>query len=107
MEQFRSFNDLLRPLNLRVVELHLTERRTWFMTMDNGLQVVLDQTQVHEKLQRFLWVYQRILSPHAPSIERIDLRYRYGLAVKWKEGQAVAVVNNQLAATTVQNKQPI
>ena len=107
MEQFRSFNDLLRPLNLRVVELHLTERRTWFMTMDNGLQLVLDQNQVHEKLQRFLSVYQRVLSPYADRIERIDLRYRYGLAVKWKEGQAVAVVNNQLAATTVQNKQPI
>lgn len=107
MEQFRSFNDLLRPLNLRIVELHLTERRTWFMTMDNGLQVVLDQNQVHEKLQRFLWVYQRILSPYADRIERIDLRYRYGLAVKWKEGQAVAVVNNQLAAMTINNKQPI
>jgi len=107
MEQFRSFNDLLRPLNLRVVELHLTERRTWFMTMDNGLQLVLDQNQVHEKLQRFLSVYQRVLSPYAERIERIDLRYRYGLAVKWKEGQTVAVVNNQLAATTTNTKQPI
>ena len=107
MEQFRSFNDLLRPLNLRVVELHLTERRTWFMSMDNGLQLVLDQNQVHEKLQRFLWVYQQVLSPYADRIERIDLRYRYGLAVKWKEGQAVAVVNNQLAAATTNIKQPI
>ena len=107
MEQFRSFNDLLRPLNLRVVELHLTERRTWFMSMDNGLQLVLDQNQVHEKLQRFLSVYQRVLSPYADRIERIDLRYRYGLAVKWKEGQAVAVVNNQLAAATTNIKQPI
>ena len=36
MEQYRSFNERFRPLNLRVVELHLTERRTWFIHFDNG-----------------------------------------------------------------------
>jgi|JI8StandDraft_1071087.scaffolds.fasta_scaffold82919_2 cell division protein FtsQ len=96
MEQYRSFNERFRPLNLRVVELQLTERRTWFIHFDTGLELILDQNQVNEKLQRFLWLYQRELAAHAARIERIDLRYRHGLAVKWKAGQALTVKNNQL-----------
>ncbi len=105
MEQYRSFNERFRPLNLRVVELHLTERRTWYIYFENGLQLVLDQADVNQKLQRFLWLYQRELSPYLERIERIDLRYRHGLAVKWKEGQALAVKYNQLVAPV--NKVPV
>lgn len=96
MAQYRHFNERFRPLNLRVAELHLTERRTWYIHFDNGLQLVLDQTEINTKLQRFLWLYQRELRPYLSRIERIDLRYRYGLAVKWKEGQALTVSLNQL-----------
>jgi cell division protein FtsQ len=96
MEQYRAFNDRFRVLNLRVIELHLTERRTWFIKFDSGLQLILDQSQINEKLQRFLTLYGRELSPYAERIASIDLRYRNGLAVAWKEGQAVPVSNNQL-----------
>ena len=48
------------------------------------------------KLQRFLWLYTRELQPYADRIGRVDLRYRNGLALSWKEGMAVPVVNNQL-----------
>lgn len=96
MEQYRAFNDRFRVLNLRVVELHLTERRTWFIKFDTGLQLILDPNQINDKLQRFLRLYTRELSPYADRIASIDLRYRNGLAVAWKEGQAVPVSNNQL-----------
>lgn len=96
MEQYRSFNERFRELKLRVVELHLTERRTWFIRFDNGMQLILDQNQINDKLQRFLWLYQRELVPYADRIASVDLRYRNGLAVAWKEGQAVPVSNNQL-----------
>jgi cell division protein FtsQ len=96
MEQYRSFNDRFRDLKMRVTELHLTERRTWFIRFDNGMQLILDQNQINDKLQRFLWLYQRELAPYADRIAGVDLRYRNGLAVAWKEGQAVPVSNNQL-----------
>ena len=57
---------------------------------------ILDQNQINDKLQRFLWLYQRELAPYADRIASVDLRYRNGLAVAWKEGQAVPVSNNQL-----------
>ncbi|PTQ89869.1 cell division protein FtsQ/DivIB [Agitococcus lubricus] len=96
MDQYRSFNERFRELKLRVVELHLTERRTWFIRFDNGIQVVLDQNFINEKLQRFTKLYQRELTPYADRIATIDLRYRNGLAVAWKEGLAVPVTHNQL-----------
>jgi cell division protein FtsQ len=49
MEQYRSFNDRFRPLNLRVVELHLTERSTWFIKFDSGLQLVLTKVKGQRK----------------------------------------------------------
>ena len=96
MEQYRAFNDRFRVLNMRVIELHLTERRTWFIKFDTGLQLVLDQSQINDKLQLFLTLYERELRPYAERIASIDLRYRNGLAVAWKDGQAVPVSNNQL-----------
>lgn len=96
MEQYRSFNERLRPVHQQVVELHLTERMTWFMRLNSGIQLTLDQTQINEKMQRFLWLYQQQLQPYSDHIASIDLRYRNGLAVAWKEGLAVPVVNNQL-----------
>ncbi len=96
MDQYRSFNDRFRVLGVKVVELHLTERRTWFIRFDTGIQLILDQNQINDKLQQFLWLYERELKPYADRIASIDLRYRNGLAVAWKEGQAVPVSNNQL-----------
>lgn len=96
MEQFRGFNERLRPLGWRVVELHLTERMTWFMRLDSGMAITLDQAQVNDKLQRLLWLYPKVLAPYAERIASIDLRYRNGLAVGWKTGLQVPVVNNQL-----------
>ena len=96
MEQYRSLNERLRPIGQQVVELHLTERMTWFLTLASGMEIILDQSQFNEKLQRFLWLYTRELQPYADRIGRVDLRYRNGLALSWKEGMAVPVVNNQL-----------
>lgn len=96
MEQYRNLNALLRPIGHQVTELHLTERMTWFLKLASGMEIVIDQSQFNEKLQRFLWLYGRELQPYSDRIARVDLRYRNGLALSWKEGMAVPVINNQL-----------
>lgn len=84
MEQFRSMNGILRGLGMHIVELQLTDRMSWFLRLDNGMQVVVDQADTIEKLQRFAYLYQRQLEPDAANITSIDLRYRNGVAVGWK-----------------------
>ena len=96
MEQYRSLNERFRPTGMHVVELHLTERMTWFLKFNSGMELILDQRQFNDKLQRFLWLWDKELQPNADRIARVDLRYRNGLAVAWKAGMEVPVVNNQL-----------
>ncbi|RZU35378.1 cell division protein FtsQ [Fluviicoccus keumensis] len=96
MEQYRSLNERFRPLKQQVVELHLTERMTWFLKLASGTEIIIDQSQFNDKLQRFFWLYEKQLKPYADRIARVDLRYRNGLAVSWKDGMSVPVVNNQL-----------
>lgn len=84
MEQFRIMNSILRTLGLHIVELQLTDRMSWFMRLDNGVQLVVDQDDTIDKLQRFAYLYQRQLAPDVGRIATIDLRYRNGVAVGWK-----------------------
>lgn len=84
MEQYRAMNSILRGLGMRIVELQLTDRMSWFLRMDNGIQLVVDQVDTIEKMQRFAYLYDRQLKPDAGNIASIDLRYRNGVAVGWK-----------------------
>lgn len=92
MEQYRAMNSILRGLGMRIVELQLTDRMSWFLRMDNGIQLVVDQVDTIEKMQRFAYLYDRQLKPDAGNIASIDLRYRNGVAVGWKAQKAVRAV---------------
>lgn len=83
MEQYRAMNSILRGLGMHIVELQLTDRMSWFLRMDNGIHLVVDQVDTIEKLQRFAYLYERQLKPDADNIATIDLRYRNGVAVGW------------------------
>mgnify|MGYP006203396805 FL=1 len=85
MEQYRAMNTILRGLGMTIVELELTERMSWFLRLDNGIRLVIDQVDTIEKLQRFAYLYERQLKPDVDNIASIDLRYRNGVAVGWKE----------------------
>lgn len=85
MEQYRAMNSILRGLGMSIVELELSERMSWFLRLDNGIRLVIDQVDTIEKLQRFAYLYERQLKPDAENIASIDLRYRNGVSVGWKE----------------------
>lgn len=88
MQQYQQINQWFVPLGLRLRELHLTDRMTWFMQFDNGLRVIVDQEQTQAKLQQLSVLAKTGLKPAWPQIAAIDLRYRNGLALQWKSGRA-------------------
>lgn len=92
MEQYRAMNGILRGIGMRIVELELSERMTWFLRLDNGVRLVVDQADTLEKLQRFAYLYERQLKPDAARISSVDLRYRNGVAVGWKMVPGAAAV---------------
>lgn len=87
MEQYRAMSSVLRAVDMRIVELQLTDRMSWFLRLDNGIQLVVDQADTIGKLQRFVYLYERQLKPDADNIATVDLRYRNGVAVGWKNGK--------------------
>lgn len=86
MEQYRAMNSILRSLDMHIVELQLSDRMSWFLRLDNGIRLVVDQVDTIEKMQRFAYLYEQQLKSDAANIASIDLRYRNGVAVGWKQG---------------------
>ena len=99
MRRYNEINQLFHPANLRLKELYLTERMTWFMQFDSGLRIIVDQDQTMNKLQRLSHLAQMDLKPVWSNISAIDLRYRNGLAIQWKNAAPPKIVNGQLVVT--------
>lgn len=100
MRRYNEINQLFHPVNLRLKELYLTERMTWFMQFDSGLRVIVDQDQTMSKLQRLSHLAQTDLKPAWSNISAIDLRYRNGLAIQWRNSISPKIVNGQFVVTS-------
>lgn len=90
--KFVEINNLVKPLNLSVWQLKLSEDLSWQVSLNNGLVLKLGRDQILEKIERFTGVYHNTLEPKLADIQSIDLRYRNGLAVRW-QSQAVSSLN--------------
>ena len=99
MRRYNEINQLFLPVNVRLKELYLTERMTWFMQFDSGLRIIVDQDQTMSKLQRLSHLAQSDLKPVWSKILSIDLRYRNGLAIQWKNSAPPNIVNGHFVVT--------
>ncbi|WOE30959.1 MULTISPECIES: cell division protein FtsQ/DivIB [unclassified Acinetobacter] len=99
MRRYNEINQLFLPVNLRLKELYLTDRMTWFMQFDSGLRVIVDQEQMMSKLQRLSYLAQNDLKPVWNQIAAIDLRYRNGMAIQWKNATAPKIINGRFVVT--------
>lgn len=100
MRRYNEINQLFLPVNARLKELYLTERMTWFMQFDSGLRVIVDQDQTMSKLQRLSHLAQTDLKPVWSKVSSVDLRYRNGLALQWKNSAAPRIVNSHFVVTS-------
>ena len=88
LEQYQNLNRILAAAGLKVDRLTLTPRRTWRLTLNNGMALILDREQFEHKLERFARVYKPSLAYMAENIKQVDLRYTNGFAVEWANGRA-------------------
>ena len=82
-ELYRDLSAQLAPLELRIVELQMDDRRAVQLQLHNGIELVLGREERLARLQRFVKVYRETLARHAKRIRRVDLRYSNGMAVQW------------------------
>lgn len=85
MRQYQQFSGLLRPQGMVVSSLELRDRGSWFLTTEDGMQLLLGRDNLVEKMQRFMTVEQLMLSDRRDLIARVDLRYSNGMAVAWRD----------------------
>lgn len=85
-QQYQTMDSVLRRVGLHIDDLQLTARMSWVLTLEGGVQVLVDSQDSIAKLERFTMLYDRQLASDMGSIARIDLRYRNGVAIAWRQG---------------------
>ena len=85
VNRYNEMMSALQPLGLKVKTLQLEDRFSWHVTLNDGLRLVIDEVDFMDKLERFAQLYQKMSEGDRPFIEKADLRYENGLAIKWKK----------------------
>ncbi len=86
LEQYQAMDRILSRVGLHIESLTLTERMSWLVKLEGGIEVLVDAQDTLAKLERFTVLYDRQLAADIGSIARIDLRYRNGVAIGWRQG---------------------
>ena len=102
MRQYQLLNQMLRPLGLKIAQLELRERGSWFLSTqadDSGrsIEVLLGRDHVMDKMRRFITLYDKALKDQMTNIARIDLRYAHGLAVAWRDPVAATTATDAVS----------
>ncbi len=86
LKNFNNINKLLSYRGLSIIELVLSERFAWQLTLNDGVMLNLGRENRFERIQRFMDLYPEIIKnkSHDQQVDYVDLRYDTGAAVGWK-----------------------
>ncbi len=86
LERFHEFSAVLAPLGRTLRVVVLSPRLAWQLKLDDGLALELgrDQTNnpIHDRLERFVGIYNEAKARSTASIVSIDMRYPNGFALR-------------------------
>jgi len=85
VDRYDQMRSVLSVAGLSIAVLELEERFSWRVTMVNGIELVVDETNCMKKIRAFVALYNNMSNVDRPYIDRVDLRYDNGLAIKWKK----------------------
>lgn len=97
MDEYRKMSAMLRRIGLKIAHLSLEDRNTWTIRTDEDLVIIVDGEQRAEKIRQFVEVYPTLLNKNPlqlGKLERVDLRYKNGVAVKWRQPKFELTANN-------------
>jgi cell division protein FtsQ len=84
LDRLRVLRVALSHAGRDVVKLSLSDRRAWSFELDDGLTVMVGRKDFGDRVRRFARVFPTALSSRIADIDRVDLRYTNGFAVRWK-----------------------
>lgn len=88
--QFRRMSRELGAVGGGLRGLSMDARHAWTLELAEGTQVVLGRSEVPARLRRFVAAYAALRDADAGRMQRVDLRYTNGMAVRWTEQDSAA-----------------
>ncbi len=83
MQAWQNMRQILAPIGRQPVDVVLSERGSWNVTLDNGLQIALGRDdQAMTRLARWVGLYPAMMAQLNSSLISVDLRYPQGFAVR-------------------------
>lgn len=73
----------LAPIGLTPSGVVLSGRGAWTLALSNGGELLLGREQANQRLVRFAEVYRQLSATDATRLQRADLRYENGFALRW------------------------
>lgn len=83
-QTFVRFKELFEVHQLELNALALSDRFSWQVWLENGIQLNLGRREKAERVQRFIDVYPELKKRKDVRVDVVDLRYDTGLAVRFK-----------------------
>lgn len=87
LQGFRAMGQVLAKSNFTLKEAAMTARRSWQLTLTNGIRLNLGRDETMKRLDRFVELYpvlQQQAQADGKRISYVDLRYDSGAAVGWE-----------------------
>lgn len=80
--QYDHFRRSLAAIDRQPREINVSTRRAWQIELDDGLTLDLGREQIEARLRRFVETYPRTIARMKHPVDRVDLRYANGFAVR-------------------------
>ncbi|OAM30880.1 cell division protein FtsQ [Eikenella longinqua] len=86
VDEFAEFQAILAPTGQSISRMDYSPRSSRVLTLGNGIQLHLGRNEASMRLRRFVQAWHEILKDRAADIRYVDLRYRDGFAVRYRQG---------------------
>lgn len=80
--QYDHFRRSLAAIGKLPGEINVSPRRAWQIRLDDGMTLDLGREHIEDRLRRFVATYPRTIARLAQQVDRVDLRYANGFAVR-------------------------
>lgn len=85
LDQYKLFSFALKPLKHDIHSLIYNDNGASTIILNNGVKINIGKNEYAKKIQNLISIYNKELSDKFENVDYIDLRYRQGIAVKFKE----------------------
>ncbi|HHJ38078.1 MAG: hypothetical protein AXA67_02640 [Methylothermaceae bacteria B42] len=83
-EAYEQMVAALKPLGLQVLRLEVDPRRSWRVTLNGGMEMVLGRKNPLTAFQTVATSLKQLGEKRLKKVRRLDARYDHGFSVLWK-----------------------